>query len=86
MVCGFGGYPAGNKKRIAKVGNTPYYMKLDAQMTARDMITDNLTVNDLDYKRKKIKAHVVINATFFDDRGKQVLKTKGMSKSDEWLG
>lgn len=79
------GYPCGNKRKAAQKGTTPYYLKLDVQMTARDMITDELEINEVNYKKKKIKAHVVINATLYDKEGKVALKLKGKAKGDRWI-
>ena len=65
------GYPAGTRQKAAKVGSTPYYLKLDIQITARDILENSLTVNGSGHKGKKIKAHVAINSTLFDNNGKR---------------
>lgn len=79
------GYPFATKKKAVKKGNTPYYMKLYVQMSARDMIDEEIDVNDNSYKKRKIKAHVIIKATVFDDKCKVVSKIKGTAKGDRWI-
>lgn len=79
------GYPFGNKKKAAKKGSTPYYLKLRIQMSARDMIDDEVGVNKSSYEKRKIKAHVSIKATFYDEKGKEFFKSEGKAKGDRWI-
>ena len=79
------GYPAGGSKKAAKRGNTPYYLKLNVQMTARDIIDEELGVNDVDFQKRRIKPFVFIKATFFDERGKKLFQSEGKAKGDRWI-
>lgn len=78
-------YPAGNKKKAAKRGNTPFYLKLYIQMSARDIIDNEVAVSKTDYKKRKIKPHVLIKATLFDKDAKEVFKSTGKAKGDRWI-
>ncbi|GEM_PF-4555528 len=79
------GYPFGSKKKAAKKGSTPYYLKLNVQMSARDMIDEEVGVNSRSYEKRKIKAHVAIKATFYDEKGKVFFKSEGKAKGDRWI-
>lgn len=79
------GYPMGGKKKAARRGNTPYYMKLIVNVTARDIITDEFCVDGVTYQRRRIRPHVSVAATFYNDQARPVFKVKGRAKSRDWI-
>lgn len=78
-------YPVGSRKKAVKVGSTPYYLKLDIQITAPETLSNSLTVNGNGLNEQQIKAHVAINTTLFDNNGKVVFKANGKAKSQDWI-
>lgn len=78
-------YPFGGKKKAAKKGNTPYYLKLNIQMSARDMINEEVGINSSSFEKRKIKAHVAIKATIYNNFGKEFYVAKGKAKGDRWI-
>lgn len=79
------GYPSGSRKKAAKRGNTPYYLKLNVQMTPRDMVDEELGVNSTSFEERRIKAFVFIKAIFYDEKGKKLFESIGRAKGDKWI-
>lgn len=79
------GYPAGGKKKAAQSKIAPYYLRLSVQITPRDMIDEELSVNGVAVQQRKIKPHIFIKLIVIDGEGETIIKSKGKSKGDKWV-
>lgn len=79
------GYPAAGKKKAVKIGKTPYFLKVAVQITPRDIVSEEISVNGSKMIREKVKVHVFIKTLLLDKDGKTVFKTTGKAKADSWV-
>ncbi len=49
------------------------------------MIDEEVSVNSGTYEKRKIKAHIAIKATFYDNQGKSYFVADGKAKGDRWI-
>ena len=80
------GFPIGNRKKAVRKSNAPYYLKLNITLNSRNVIDDNASLDDKNsYKKRKMKAQIVIKAKFYDNVGEEVFKSEGKAKGTEWI-
>ena len=78
-------FPAGSRKKAAKAGDTPYYLKLNVQMMPRDVAQDELEVNSTSMEKRRIKPIITIKATMANKKGKSLYTVTGKAKGDRWI-
>lgn len=73
-------YPAATRKKALQNGDTPFYIKISVEMSARETVDEETS-----YQKRKIKAYCGIKVTFYNEQGKKLHSAKGKAKGNRWI-